>query len=360
MHRCKSYDSAMFGSQSTKILRSRSCELPKSRLQSTKPSCSAGFRSFSDDERSKLFQELSSRQTTNLVNVMPDSVADSREWFGLKTAETELHLFEEDDNFAGSIERKANDVGLPISVRMIKRKLQRQERIFREAEVLEDSSIKSAFSSLVLIIRELQSYTLQMRQFSSDEDLQGVLVHARQETHASFVWLFERVFSRTPALMVDLMILVANFSAQSIGVNAAMATSSFTQPASAFVIESDGVVGEDRLIGSTRKAQTTQFDFSGEEASSMQESIINEASGLETVQKPAEKINSDDYAEYLKTEALYQIGLSQEPNNQLLLANFAQFLYLVAHDFERYRFLSPRSLFCIMLQDLIPLEYRVS
>ncbi|WVZ17867.1 hypothetical protein V8G54_010849 [Vigna mungo] len=45
------------------------------------------------------------------------------------------------------------------------------------------------------------------------------------------------------------------------------------------------------------------------------------------------RIESDDYAEYLRT--VHQTVLSQDPNNTLLLSNYAQFLYLVAHDYDR-------------------------
>ncbi|XP_039048605.1 uncharacterized protein LOC120189379 [Hibiscus syriacus] len=36
-----------------------------------------------------------------------------------------------------------------------------------------------------------------------------------------------------------------------------------------------------------------------------------------------------------RRDLLYHIGLSQEPNNPLLLANYAQFLYLIVHDYDR-------------------------
>jgi hypothetical protein len=47
------------------------------------------------------------------------------------------------------------------------------------------------------------------------------------------------------------------------------------------------------------------------------------------------KIEADDYEDYFRTDLLYQTGLSQDPNNPLLLANYAQFLYIVAHDYDR-------------------------
>ncbi|MFQ6643082.1 hypothetical protein Gotur_018209 [Gossypium turneri] len=100
-----------------------------------------------------------------------------------------------------NIERKGNSVDLPLSLRIIKRKLQWQEG-FRDAGESTYCSMKKAFSKMVFIIRELHSYTLQMRELLFDEDLQGVLVRVQKEMHASFVWLFQQVFSHTPTFKV--------------------------------------------------------------------------------------------------------------------------------------------------------------
>ncbi|KAB2599580.1 hypothetical protein D8674_009851 [Pyrus ussuriensis x Pyrus communis] len=47
---------------------------------------------------------------------------------------------------------------------------------------------------MVFIIRELHSYTLQMREILFFEDLQGILSRVHKEMQASFVWLFQQVF----------------------------------------------------------------------------------------------------------------------------------------------------------------------
>jgi hypothetical protein len=83
-----------------------------------------------------------------------------------------------------------------------------------------------------------------------------------------------------------------------------------------------------------------------EEETKLWESMVEEASRNEVgldheamkkfVSPVTAKIESDDYAEYLRTELVYQTALSQEPNNVLLLANYAQFLYIVTHEFDRY------------------------
>ncbi|EPS63918.1 hypothetical protein M569_10865, partial [Genlisea aurea] len=77
-------------------------------------------------------------------------------------------------------------------------------------------SVKRAFSSMVFIIRELHRFTIEMREILFYEDLQGILANVQKEIHASFVWLFQKVFSHTPTLMVYVMILLANYGAHSI------------------------------------------------------------------------------------------------------------------------------------------------
>ncbi|XP_048430948.1 uncharacterized protein LOC125472915 [Pyrus x bretschneideri] len=68
---------------------------------------------------------------------------------------------------------------------------------FREAGESACCSVKKAFSSMVFIIRELHSYTLQIREILFFEDLQGILSRVQKEMQTSFVWLFQQVFSRT-------------------------------------------------------------------------------------------------------------------------------------------------------------------
>jgi hypothetical protein len=133
-----------------------------------------------------------------------------------------------------SVERSASSVGLPLSLRMLKRRKQQQqqqqleqgrwdERLIDCAGESARAAVGRAFSSMVLIIRELQSFTLQMREALFYEDLQGVLARVHSEMHASFVWLFQHIFSGTPALMVSLMLLLANFTVYSMGDSVAAA-----------------------------------------------------------------------------------------------------------------------------------------
>lgn len=235
----------------TKLYRSRSFELPKCKPQSIKRACSASLDSFSDEEFSKKIEELAlsfqlseddvDENAGDLIETesfSSNSRLDAQSMRSINSIHSPFSKMEELEppDWPGeiSIERKANSMELPVSLRMIKRKKQWQEG-FREAGESAYCSVKKAFSSMVFIIRELQSYTLQMREVLFYEDLQGILVRVQQEMNASFVWLFQQVFSHTPTLMVYVMILLANYSVYSMGVNTAIAA---TPPAYAATIES--------------------------------------------------------------------------------------------------------------------------
>ena len=56
---------------------------------------------------------------------------------------------------------------------------------------------------------------------------------------------------------------------------------------------------------------------------------------IEFVSPVKVEIEGDDYEEYYRTDFLYQMGLFQEPNNTLLLSNYALFLSLVFKDYDR-------------------------
>ncbi|KAK8306593.1 hypothetical protein V6Z12_D03G137700 [Gossypium hirsutum] len=409
--------SALFGSSSTNIQGSRSCDLLKPRSGTSRRACSASLDAFSDEEFSKKIQELALRfqlsdndgATTNSKTNGADLVSERETETGtVPDFETESFEFSEQ---LSTIERKANSVDLPVSLRMIKRKLQWQEG-FREAGESAYCSMKKAFSSMVFIIRELHSYTLQMRELLFYEDLQGILVRVQKEMHASFVWLFQQVFSHTPTLMVYVMILLANYSVHSMGSNAALAATAAANPTpgsyvavvdvqdqkdsnfdsssiKSFSVSSssgktasiggnNGGGGKVRSVAngtdgdgwfnkadqfrtifpdgasqlsspgttaetqseSTREEELTLWNSIVDEASKMLASYRDETLDYETIQRFVSPVTANiepdgDYEDYIRTELLYQTGLSQDPTNSLLLANYAQFLYLVAHDYER-------------------------
>ncbi|XP_061373160.1 uncharacterized protein LOC133315528 isoform X2 [Gastrolobium bilobum] len=370
---------------------------------------SASLESFSDEEFSKKIEDLALRFQLSAVNFTDQEFEPP--WSGGG----------EEIIIPANIERKANSVDLPFSLRIIKKKLQGKEGII-EAKENAYCSVKKAFSSMVFIIRELHSYTLQMREILFYQDLQGILQRVQKEMHASFVWLFQQVFSHTPTLMVYVMILLANFTVYSMGHNAAIAAVTPTREVASSVSDAhdqknhhkfdstaiktfsvsnsngrktacvgggnggggkfrpvaNGTDGDGRFDGSDRSRHGTIVPHGGgggassqvfktgenetesvsgqeekeeeketrlwnsmvEEASSMQVGLrdgegLNHDAMKRFVSPVTARIESDDYAEYLRTELVYQTGLSQEPNNTLLLANYAQFLYLVLHDYDR-------------------------
>uniref|UniRef100_A0A6N2L636 Uncharacterized protein n=1 Tax=Salix viminalis TaxID=40686 RepID=A0A6N2L636_SALVM len=449
----------LFGTPlTTNLQRARSYEFPKSRGQTIKRASSDSLDAFSDEEFSKKIQELALRfqlsddeddgsdavdseseilshsgdnlgsiNGGDIYSIREDSsnLVQNRRQFPLDSMELPWPEIRQeppdwsgrDDIIPASIERKANSVELPLSLRMIKRKMQWQEG-FREAGESAYCSVKKAFSSMVFIIRELHAHSLQMREFLFTEDLQGILARVQTEMHASFVWLFQQVFSHTPTLMVYVMILLANFTVHSMATNAALAappnsgcyaattesisvveipdqkknqkfesssvkifsvSSSSGKTASvggnnggggkvrplASGTEGDGWFDQSKQIrtivpdgasqlsslGTSREAESASEQGSREAELSLWNSIVEEASKMrsfplrdesldhETIQNLVSPINakieSDDYAEYFRTDLLYQMGLSQDPNNPLLLVNYAQFLNMVAHDYDR-------------------------
>ncbi|KAG8068470.1 hypothetical protein GUJ93_ZPchr0005g16128 [Zizania palustris] len=306
--------------------------------------------------------------------------------------------------WTASVERSASSAGMPLSLRMLKRKKQRQqvaqqsrwdERLLGSA----GESVGRAFSSMVLIVRELQSFALQqmrMREPMLCDDLQGVLARVHGEMHASFVWLFQHIFAGTPALMISLMLLLANFTVSSMGHSVAAAAAAIppAAPSAAAVAVVDtqhaepsrprfdvvtvktfsvgrtasvgggsggggnvrpvaGATGDDRWQPATPAGTGTDRavpDAAAEDEQAIWERMIAEASNMQAnpcadalsdpdllgnLVAPVEAVlETEGHAEYARTEQRYQIAVSEEPNNPLILANFAQFLYLVQNDHD--------------------------
>lgn len=388
----------------------------KSKPQTMKRCCSASASanldySFSDEEFSKQIEEIALRFQLSGDDDVKNSNNDTIE----TNSDITNHVVESQNSFPVSkveppdwtegdeiVSRKANSVDLPLSLRIIKKKKQWEEG-FKQVGESAYCSVKKAFSSMVFIIRELQSYTLQMREVLFYEDLQGILLRVQQEMNASFVWLFQQVFSQTPTLMVYVMILLANYSVHSMSINTAMAATLPLQVESVSITEdqdqsstqqkfdsstiktfsissttgkdtsiggNSGGGGKFRVIGSgtdgdgrsdgslygtiipdevssigsgsgqvSKEEEVSVWNLIVEEASEMKAAFKDESLDPETMQRLVSpvtaKIEADDYTDYFRTELMYQTGLVQDPNNVLLLANYAQFLYLVAQDYDR-------------------------
>ncbi|RZC90777.1 hypothetical protein C5167_028601 [Papaver somniferum] len=436
--------SSLFGSNSTNLLQFQSSK-PKGRnLNIFKSACSANFNQFSseeedfsDEEFSKQILELakkfqlsggdddSSETNNNNINQsVEDSateiISDSRfkkfefsnEFSFLNEKINSRIPFPEQPEWAGNldiipavIERKANSVDLPISLRIIKRKNQWEEG-FKEAGEVASCSVKKAFSSMVFIIREIQSYTLQMREVLFYENVQGILSRVQKEMNASFVWLFQQVFSHTPTLMVSVMILLANFTVYSMSNNTAIASPMIPQVMTTESVQvtenyqtthrkptfdsssiktfsvspiggnnngngngngkikliASGAEGGDGSLSSTsnlrrsilpdeisqevssvgntkeivmREEEVKLWNSMVEEASKTRDESLDEETMKRFVSPVKVEVEQEDFTEYFKTELLYQLALSKEPQNPLLLSNYAQFLYLVVHDHDR-------------------------
>lgn len=414
----------LFGIPLAKFQRSRSCCNLKPRTIRT--ACSANLTDgFSDEEFSKQIQELAlrfqisgenSHDSDAEITEFQSSVQNHMQITPPQLVSTESpwpEIHQQTEIIPDDIERKANSVDFPLSLRMLKRKMQWHEGI-TETRKSAYCSVKKAFSSMVFMIRELHSYSLKLREILYFEDLQGILNRVEKEMHASFVWLFQQVFSQTPTLMVYVMILLANFTVYSMGTNFAIAASS-TSPSSSSLIEetvhlenqkqqkfdsstvktfsvssfsgrtasvdggngsgggkvrpiASGTDGDEfnrsvnystfmpdgtsqlSSVGNPAEEESISGEEIREEEISLWSSIVKEASQMQSamrneaidedamrrfVSPVTANIESDDYVDYFRTELLYQTGLSQDPNDPLLLTNYAQFLCLVAHDYDR-------------------------
>ncbi|KAG7633554.1 Tetratricopeptide repeat-containing domain [Arabidopsis suecica] len=378
--------STFLGTQSGKLHRSKSCELWQFSNSTTKKIrtdvkkkhnplrrvCSASSGFFSSDEAfSVKMQELASQfrnageeeeeeNKHRSEAVDNDNDSNNHRFGSLKLLQESVPgLASLEAPWAemvnhSSIERKANSVDLPLSLRIIKRKL--QEEALKKASATTYCSINKAFSSMVFMIEELHSFALQTRV--------GVLKQVKKEMHASLLWIFQRVFSQTPTLMVYVMILLANYTVHSVASNLPIAASppvvnkgpDQTQQRIDFssLKESKKLDGS-KWLGSInfdkvshlprhrdsvsgegmREEEVSLWNSMVEEADQMQDSSVDRDMRLRLVSPITARIELDDYANYTRTELLYKIGLAQEPDNHLLLANYAQFLYLVTQDHER-------------------------
>lgn len=273
-----------------------------------------------------------------------------------------------------------------------------QARDGRENDGWNDSIIP-AFSSMILMLKTLQTHALQMRSMLYYEDFESVADVVHRETQASFLWLFQQVFSRTPGLMVSVMLLFANFTLFSTATRASeverepvrqlsAATASSARrrlvfPSGSFEEMSRGPChdteppfGRFQSHGascsgdnestpvlepeSVREcARCTEEDtLSAREADGAQERLaellnaavqdmqigkgrpivhlkLNQEVIRRLVAPVSVQIEEDDYVCYDRTELEYQKAISEDRHNSMLLSNYAQFLYIVRRDHDR-------------------------
>ncbi|KAF5736591.1 hypothetical protein HS088_TW14G00736 [Tripterygium wilfordii] len=348
--------------------------------------CTANFGEFSNDELSKQIEEfthnfsffedehdssnskesayavsdvdnaLEGKTSRNMSSLTPFSVLNVQmlepSLLGIRPEPPEWP--ERDEIVRVGIERKANSGDIPLSLRIIKKKRQWQEG-FVDAGEFAYCSVKKAFSSMVFIIRELQTYALDIRQSLYCEDLQVIVLKVQKEMNASFVWLFQQVFSRTPTLMIYVMILLANFTVHSMADNIVIAAVPSPKTTSGTVSLLEQMNQESTLKSAVSLPDISDAGLPGNQGMALEEvrlwkSIVEAASRIrgesrfknfdhETIKNfvspVAVEIEPDDYEEYSRMNLLYQMSIAEEPNNPLLLSNYGQFLRLVAHDHDR-------------------------
>ncbi|XP_050209013.1 uncharacterized protein LOC126659722 [Mercurialis annua] len=250
------------------------------------------------------------------------------------------------------IQLKANSVDIPLSLRMIGKKQKCELGFVDETEEFAYCAMDKAFSSMVLMIRELQNHALSIRANLYSEDLTAVISKFHKEMNASFVWLFQQVFSRTPTLMIYVMLLLANFTLHSMDGN--MATGlTIPVPIHTITIEesgkensglirlpspSVGFLGDQEM--SEEEEELELWNMVVQEAKLMQEeesgfSILDRETTNGFVSPVSVEIEAEDYVEFYRTDLVYQMGIAENPGNTLLLSNYAHFLYKVRHDYNR-------------------------
>ncbi|KAL5799591.1 hypothetical protein ACOSQ4_032475 [Xanthoceras sorbifolium] len=291
---------------------------------SLKRACSGDFNGFCDQELPKQVEELDDNHEDN-----------NKDWaFNLLRIRSEPAEWEERDEIVRlNIEHKANCFGIPLSLRIIKRK-QKWKQGLGDAGDFAYCSVKKAFSSLVFIIRELQSYVLLVRDNISSEDLKEIIYRVQGEMNASFVWLFQQVFSRTPTLMVYVMILLANFTVHSMSNNAVVAATP-SSPRLSYSSIKETVSTSPHGYHHEMIQEEMDLWNSMVEEDEWRPRILDHETMKQFVTSITVELERDDYEDYFKTDLLYQMSLAEEPNNPLILANYARFLHLVARDYDR-------------------------
>lgn len=324
--------STFLGTQSAKLHRSKSCELLE--FSSTKSKLHPPLRrvcsATSDQEFSAKMQELALQFK---ITGQEEDLNRRNHRFG----NAKLLLHESVPGLA-SLEApwmemvnhsSIESVDLPLSLRMIKRKLlQEEEESLKEEE--STNSIDRAFSSMVFMIEEMHSFALQKTR-------EGVVLkQVKKDMHASLLWMFQRVFSQTPTLMVYVMVLLANFTVRSVASNLGVAAAS--PPASTKGQEQMGLGSFEKishLLSTQRGIREEELSLWNSMVEEAEDSPVDHDMRLRLVSPIIASVALDDNANYARTELLYKMGLAQEPNNTLLLANYAQFLYLVSQDYDR-------------------------
>ncbi|GAB2233016.1 hypothetical protein Droror1_Dr00002229 [Drosera rotundifolia] len=259
-----------------------------------------------------------------------------------------------DEVIRATIARGVSRVELPVSLRIIKKKMSEDESGGVDGDAC---AAKKAFASAVFAIREIHGQAIRMRGVALEEDLDAVIAKVQSEMNSSFVWLFKEVFSRTPDLMLDVMVMMADYAAYS---TKNLPFVSLSQENDQIALDQTNGNKMAEEIGNLEKMMSlspiveTSEERKGmdrqdtelwitmvDEAYRMQDGELGimglDYGAMQQFVSPVRVEIEDDhhYVEYSRTDLLYQMSLAQEPGNPLLLSNYAKFLYLVARDYDR-------------------------
>lgn len=263
-------------------------------------------------------------------------------------------------------------------------------------------AMSNAFSALVFIIKSMHGHALEMQEEHHVMKLQ------QRDMDLSFAWLFQQVFATTPEYMLSIMVLLADFTVHSLGADMALAAASaMVNPQSssrrvAALVAKEGVAAGLRKelnrrnnraaakheeipqgIASSSSVVTRIASSSDSKISDAEERVMNALMAeamkemesnagwqpLHVVEKEVANklvapvqvtISPDNYTCFDRTDLEYQHAISSQPTNVMLLSNYAQFLYVVRHDNNRYKLPPTTSTYfllaCLGLQGFLPVS----
>ncbi|KAL2939433.1 Adenosine monophosphate-protein transferase Fic [Bienertia sinuspersici] len=364
------------------ILTSSTFPRLKSTDQNLRKSCSASFDGHDFPNHHHPIEDFTLNQNSHKLN-FPSFRRNSTTTSSFRHSDSHVEVLEpsllgispeppdwpaRDAVIRDCIALRASSIEIPLSLRIIKMK-QRFLKLEEEREIgdldehMKDNPINKLCFSTLYIVREVQSQALKSRGMVLDEELDyGVVSKIQREMTSSFIWLFREVFSKTPDLMLQVMVLTSNFATHSLeNLQSSIKTQENLKVDENS--EQNWAIGElelgksgipkNEVLEKMDESEVSLWNSMGEEADQKVNGVHIKDEGIRLVidhlkddDKLIEKntefvspvgieIEGDDYEEYYRTDLLYQMGLFKEPNNTLLLSNYAQFLCLVSRDYDR-------------------------
>ncbi|KAL9271857.1 hypothetical protein AKJ16_DCAP23840, partial [Drosera capensis] len=246
-----------------------------------------------------------------------------------------------DEVIRATIARRVSSVELPVSLRIIKKKMSEDESGGVEGDAC---AAKKAFASAVFAIREIHGQAIRVRGVELEEDMDGVIAKVQSEMNNSFVWLFKEVFSRTPDLMLDVMVMMADYAAYStknlpfVSLSQENDQIALDQTNGNMMMMADEIGNLEEMMSLSPIVETREEREEMDRKDTELLGIMGlDYAAMQQFLSPVRVEIEDDhhYVKYSRTDLLYQMSIAQEPGNPLLLSNYAKFLYLVARDYDR-------------------------